>query len=405
MEDLKIIGVQFTPVGKHYHFSIPEEAQLSLGDAVIVNTSRGLQLGTVAALNVDPKIDGPNMLKVERLATEEDFESYKNYKKKAKEAIDIINRFLREGEFGEIKAVDAEYTLDGAKMTIYLTYEQNVEFDVRSFLRDISYNFNDTRLEVRQVGPRDAAKMISGLGACGIEKRCCSRFLTEFTSISIKMAKAQDISLTPTEITGICGRLRCCLRYENETYEAALQELPKRKKKVMTPLGEGRVTQVLPLRGSVIVNIPEIGPRQFTQEELETGVLQVKPVVFDDIPDEYNIDHSDVELLNIEPERKPKGRRNSKQTKREGERKERAKTIRSDSEKPGPETTQNAPAQKKREDGGKRNYSRNKRRNSERTASKNEVSKDKPVANQPAKNREQKPSRKPRSQRRQDNKR
>ncbi|HNZ15431.1 MAG TPA: regulatory iron-sulfur-containing complex subunit RicT, partial [Anaerolineaceae bacterium] len=360
MEDLKIIGVQFTPVGKHYHFSIPEEAQISLGDAVIVNTSRGLQLGTVAALNVDPKIDGPNVLKVERLATEEDFESYKNYKQKAKEAIDIINRFLREGEFGEIKAVDAEYTLDGAKMTIYLTYEQNVEFDVRSFLRDISYNFNDTRLEVRQVGPRDAAKMISGLGACGIEKRCCSRFLTEFTSISIKMAKAQDISLTPTEITGICGRLRCCLRYENETYEAALQELPKRKKKVMTPLGEGRVTQVLPLRGSVIVNIPEIGPRQFTQEELETGVLQVKPVVFDDIPDEYNIDHSDVELLNIEPERKPKGRRNSKQTKREGTRKERAKTIRSDSEKPGPETTQNAPVQKKREDGGKRNYSRNK---------------------------------------------
>jgi len=219
------------------------------------------------------------------------------------------------------------------------------------------------------------------------------------------MAKAQDISLTPTEITGICGRLRCCLRYENETYEAALQELPKRKKKVMTPLGEGRVTQVLPLRGSVIVNIPEIGPRQFTQEELETGVLQVKPVVFDDIPDEYNIDHSDVELLNIEPERKPKGRRNSKQTKREGARKERAKTIRSDSEKQGPVTTQNAPAQKKREDGGKRNYSRNKRRNSERTASKNEVSKDRPVANQPAKNRDQKPSRKPRSQRRQDNKR
>ncbi len=159
MEDLKIIGVQFTPVGKHYHFSIPEEAQISLGDAVIVNTSRGgLQLGTVAALNVDPKIDGPNVLKVERLATEEDFESYKNYKQKAKEAIDIINRFLREGEFGEIKAVDAEYTLDGGKMTIYLTYEQNVEFDVRSFLRDISYNFNDTRLEVRQVGPRDAAK-------------------------------------------------------------------------------------------------------------------------------------------------------------------------------------------------------------------------------------------------------
>ncbi len=139
-------------------FLSQKKPKFLLGDAVIVNTSRGLQLGTVAALNVDPKIDGPNVLKVERLATEEDFESYKNYKQKAKEAIDIINRFLREGEFGEIKAVDAEYTLDGGKMTIYLTYEQNVEFDVRSFLRDISYNFNDTRLEVRQVGPQRCCK-------------------------------------------------------------------------------------------------------------------------------------------------------------------------------------------------------------------------------------------------------
>ena len=404
MEDLKIIGLQFTPVGKHYHFSIPETAKVSVGDAVVVNTSRGLQLGMVAALDVDPKIDGPNVLKVERMATEEDFEAYRNYKQKGKEAVDIINRYLRESEFGDIKAVDVEYTLDGAKMTIYLTYEQNVEFDIRSFLRDISYNFNDTRLEVRQVGPRDAAKMISGLGACGIEKRCCSRFLTEFTSISIKMAKAQDISLTPTEITGICGRLRCCLRYENETYEAALQELPKRKKKVMTPLGEGRVTQVLPLRGSVIVNIPEIGPRQFTQEELETGVLQVKPVVFNDIPDEYNIDHSDVELLNIEPERKPKGRRNSKKSKRDGARKEKTKTVRPNSKKASQETTQSAQAQKKHEDSGKRNYSRSKRRKSERTVSKNETTKDKPVANQTAKTRNQKPSRKLRSQRRHDNK-
>ncbi|HPL81950.1 MAG TPA: regulatory iron-sulfur-containing complex subunit RicT, partial [Anaerolineaceae bacterium] len=251
-------------------------------------------------------------------------EIYQANKEKSKEAVIIVNRFLKENNYGDIKAVDTEYTLDGAKMTIYMTYEQDVEFDIRSFLRDVSKNFSDTRLEVRQVGPRDVAKMISGLGACGMEKRCCSRFLTEFSSISIKMAKAQDISLTPSEITGICGRLRCCLRYESETYEAALKELPKRKKMVMTPLGEGRVTQVLPLSQSVIVNLPEIGPRQFTREELETGVMQVKPVVFEEDQWEYELDHTDVELLKIEPEPQHRGKRPSGRAKRDSDRVDRS---------------------------------------------------------------------------------
>lgn len=324
MEELKYIGVQFMPVGKHYHFSISPELNVQLGDYVVVNTSRGVQLALVAALDVDPKGDGSNVLNVERVASQEDLEIYQAYKEKSKEAVIIVNRFLKENNYGDIKAVDTEYTLDGAKMTIYMTYEQDVEFDIRSFLRDVSKNFSDTRLEVRQVGPRDVAKMISGLGACGMEKRCCSRFLTEFSSISIKMAKAQDISLTPSEITGICGRLRCCLRYESETYEAALKELPKRKKMVMTPLGEGRVTQVLPLSQSVIVNLPEIGPRQFTREELETGVMQVKPVVFEEDQWEYELDHTDVELLKIEPEPQHRGKRPSGRAKRDSDRVDRS---------------------------------------------------------------------------------
>lgn len=324
MEELKYIGVQFMPVGKHYHFSISPELNVQLGDYVVVNTSRGVQLALVAALDVDPKGDGSNVLNVERVANQEDLEIYQANKEKSKEAVIIVNRFLKENNYGDIKAVDTEYTLDGAKMTIYMTYEQDVEFDIRSFLRDVSKNFSDTRLEVRQVGPRDVAKMISGLGACGMEKRCCSRFLTEFSSISIKMAKAQDISLTPSEITGICGRLRCCLRYESETYEAALKELPKRKKMVMTPLGEGRVTQVLPLSQSVIVNLPEIGPRQFTREELETGVMQVKPVVFEEDQWEYELDHTDVELLKIEPEPQHRGKRPSGRAKRDSDRVDRS---------------------------------------------------------------------------------
>ena len=324
MEELKYIGVQFMPVGKHYHFSISPELNVQLGDYVVVNTSRGVQLALVAALDVDPKGDGSNVLNVERVANQEDLEIYQANKEKSKEAVIIVNRFLKENNYGDIKAVDTEYTLDGAKMTIYMTYEQDVEFDIRSFLRDVSKNFSDTRLEVRQVGPRDVAKMVSGLGACGMEKRCCSRFLTEFSSISIKMAKAQDISLTPSEITGICGRLRCCLRYESETYEAALKELPKRKKMVMTPLGEGRVTQVLPLSQSVIVNLPEIGPRQFTREELETGVMQVKPVVFEEYQWEYELDHTDVELLKIEPEPQHRGKRPSGRAKRDSDRVDRS---------------------------------------------------------------------------------
>jgi len=127
----------------------------------------------------------------------------------------------------------------------------------------------DVQLDLRQIGPRDAAKLIRGMGACGLESRCCSRFLTEFASISIRMAKTQDISLTPTEITGMCGRLRCCLVYEYDQYVEAIKTLPKRKRKVNTPMGEGRVVQILPLQQAVIVDLPEIGPRQFTKEELD----------------------------------------------------------------------------------------------------------------------------------------
>jgi cell fate regulator YaaT (PSP1 superfamily) len=134
---------------------------------------------------------------------------------------------------------------------------------------DMQKLFQPVQVELRQIGPRDMAKMLGGMGACGMEKRCCSRFLTEFSPISIKMAKEQGISLTPTEITGMCGRLRCCLVYEYEQYVEARKELPKRNKHVVTPLGEGKVIDVNPLMMSIQVEIPEVGIREFANDEVE----------------------------------------------------------------------------------------------------------------------------------------
>lgn len=315
MENQKYICVQFVPTGKFYLFFTPPELTVDIGDLVVVNTSRGLKVAKVAQLDAEAREDGPPVVMVDRIATEKDLQAYEENKEKANEAVKTINRFLRENEYGDIKAVDADYTLDASKMTIYMSYEPDVEFDIRSFLKDVSVHFPNTRLDVRQVGPRDVAKMIAGIGACGIEKRCCTRFLKEFSSISIKMAKEQDISLTPSEITGVCGRLRCCLRYEHDTYESLLKTLPKRKKLIQTPLGEGRVTQVLALRESVIVNLPEIGPREFTREELETGVLKEKPIVFEEESDPYHLDSPDVELLNIDKKKPESSERTGRKSK------------------------------------------------------------------------------------------
>jgi cell fate regulator YaaT (PSP1 superfamily) len=145
--------------------------------------------------------------------------------------------------------------------------EDKVEF--KSLKQDIHKQLNVPSVELKQVGPRDVAKCLGGMGACGLDKRCCSRFLTEFNSISIRMAKEQGISLTPTEITGMCGRLRCCLVYEYDFYVKSRQALPKRNSHVTTPLGVGKVMDINPLKSSVYVELPEIGIREFTKEEVE----------------------------------------------------------------------------------------------------------------------------------------
>ncbi len=297
MTEQSIIGVQLSPVGKIYHFSVPEGIYIKQEDWVLVNTARGRQLGRVLVTSVEHPHNADEIQPIERIATEQDLEVKEKNAEKEKAALEKAREYLKGPCFEAVKAFAAEYSFDGNRLTFYLNYEPDAGFDLRAFLRDISRSFRDVRLEVRQVGPRDMAKALSGLGACGIEKRCCSRFLTEFSSISIKMAKSQDISLTPEEITGMCGRLRCCLNYEYETYEEARKNLPKRKKMVQTPMGEGKVIQVLPLSDSVVVELPEGGPRQFTLEELQTGKLAEKtsaPVESPPMPEEIK---GEVEIL------------------------------------------------------------------------------------------------------------
>ena len=313
MSETNYIGVQFKPIGKTYSFSLPEGLEVVRDTLVVVNTVRGKQIGRVATVNLAQPENPAEVQTIERIANEEDLQRKAEIIAKEQEVVTAVAKYLRDPGHEGVKVVDAEYSLDYTRLTIYLNYETGIDFNPRNFIRDVSHMFKDCRIEVRQVGPRDAAKSISGIGSCGIEKRCCSRFLTDFSSISIKMAKSQDISLTPMEITGICGRLRCCLAYEHDMYEEARSKLPKKKKVVSTPLGEGKVLQVMPLKDSVLIDLPEKGPREFTRTELETGILEEKvtPVVAKEFA--FSEEDEDVEVVRLgspKPrEEKPRERR------------------------------------------------------------------------------------------------
>ncbi len=270
MNSSNIISVQFEEVGKQYFFEASRFPDLDVGDPVVVETSRGLQLATISQVHLEEEdLELSSFKSVERPATPKDLLQRKANSLKETEVKEQIRSYLNENNLSAIKVISAEYSLDGKRLFILINSESSVNFNIKRLHQEIQKLVKGVHLEIRQIGPRDAAKLIGGMGACGLETRCCSKFLTEFSSISIRMAKTQDISLTPSEITGMCGRLRCCLMYEYDQYVEAIKNLPKRRKKVMTPMGEGRVVQILPLRQSVIVDVPSIGPRQFTKEALD----------------------------------------------------------------------------------------------------------------------------------------
>ncbi|HEX7434887.1 MAG TPA: regulatory iron-sulfur-containing complex subunit RicT [Anaerolineaceae bacterium] len=265
-----VIGIRFTKVGKIYHFDASKVTDLRPGDQVVVETSRGVQLGEVTAIITKPEAVNEGGLKsVERRATPRDLLLRQMWQNKEPDVIAGCRKRVSELNLYGVKIISAEYSYDGARLTVMFSSETDEKVDLKSLRQDTQKMFQPAQVEFRQIGPRDIAKFLGGMGACGMESRCCSRFLTEFSSISIRMAKDQGISLTPAEITGMCGRLRCCLIYEYEMYVAARAQLPKRNKRVMTPDGEGKVVDVIPLREMIIVEIPEVGLKEYAKDQLQ----------------------------------------------------------------------------------------------------------------------------------------
>lgn len=251
-----IASVRFQSKGRAYHFDTGDHQDLRPGDFVLVETARGQQLGEVVSLRPlqEGEREGERDLKpVQRRATGHDLALRQWLRRKEEEALDAARKVAAQLD-PSIKVVAAEYAFDGQRLTL-LYMSENKGLDLGKLQQRLQHKLA-ARVHLRRIGPRDQAKLLGGYGACG-ELRCCSCFISEFSPVSIKMAKVQGVSLNPSEITGMCGRLRCCLVYEQEQYLEACQAMPRRKKRVRTPYGEGRVVSLLPLKGVVIVQVED----------------------------------------------------------------------------------------------------------------------------------------------------
>lgn len=246
-----IIGVRFKNTGKVYYFN-PGESVFKKGDLAVVETARGAECGEVVIPNkevADSTIVKP-LKPVLRAATPEDRRRVRENAEKEQRAMKICQEKILAHKL-DMKLVDVEYTFDNSKILFYFTADGRVDF--RNLVKDLASVFR-TRIELRQIGVRDEAKMLGGLGICG-RPFCCSQFLSEFQPVSIKMAKEQGLSLNPTKISGSCGRLMCCLKYEQDTYESLLRMTPKTGSVVTTKEGKGVVTEANLLTGVVKVRL------------------------------------------------------------------------------------------------------------------------------------------------------
>lgn len=265
-DDAEVIGVRFKEVGKIYYFD-PNGVTFTLGQRVIVETTRGVECGEVAMANrkvTNNQIVKP-LKKVIRPASDADLQQLESNRQKEKQAFTVCQKKIAEHRL-DMKLVDVEYTFDNNKILFYFTADGRVDF--RELVKDLASVFR-TRIELRQIGVRDEAKMLGGLGVCG-RTFCCSTFLGEFQPVSIKMAKEQSLSLNPTKISGICGRLMCCLKYEQDSYEKLLKMTPRVGSFVSTPEGRGVVQDANPLTGALKVALdknPDV-PKPFQREQV-----------------------------------------------------------------------------------------------------------------------------------------
>ncbi len=261
-----VIGVRFQKLGKMYHFSTGRVADVDPGDFVVVDTKRGKQLGQVISFIKPQDVFRPKSLKpIIRKANPRDMVLKQVWQDKELNSLITCREQASKHRVRDAKFVKAEYNYDGSWLSIlYTTENKNLNLD--NLQQDLSRILRTT-VDMQLIGPRDVAKIIGGYGACG-GPRCCSTFITEFSPVSIKMAKAQGISLSPSEITGVCGRLRCCLVFEYEQYVEAKKKLPKRGKKIGTPHGEGVVRDIRPLKDAVVVQV-EDKRYEVTRDQIE----------------------------------------------------------------------------------------------------------------------------------------
>ena len=264
----EVIGVRFKEVGKVYYFD-PNGIQMKKGDMAIVETARGVECGEVAMENreIEDKDIVHPLKKMIRKATQGDLKKVEENRKKERHAFEICEKKILDHKL-EMKLVDVEYTFDNNKILFYFTADGRVDF--RELVKDLASVFR-TRIELRQIGVRDEAKMMGGLGICG-RPFCCTSFLGEFQPVSIKMAKEQGLSLNPVKISGTCGRLMCCLKYEQAAYSDLLRTTPKNGAVVNTPEGRGVVVDVNRLTGMLKVRMdraPEAAPMSFHAKQVK----------------------------------------------------------------------------------------------------------------------------------------
>lgn len=264
----EVIGIRFKSVGKVYYFD-PSHIKFSIGDRAIVETARGIECGEVVMASREVEDDSivKPLKSVIRSATAEDVAKVEDNLRKEKEAFRICLKKIAEHEL-DMKLIDVEYTFDNNKVLFYFTADGRVDF--RDLVKDLASIFR-TRIELRQIGVRDEAKMLGGLGICG-KPFCCSTFLGDFQPVSIKMAKEQSLSLNPAKISGTCGRLMCCLKYEQEAYEDLLRHTPKIGAYVSTQDGNGTVEDVNLLIGMLKVRLeasPDVPPKQYHKDDVK----------------------------------------------------------------------------------------------------------------------------------------
>ncbi|MEX1307512.1 MAG: stage 0 sporulation family protein [Eubacteriales bacterium] len=269
---VKVIGVRFKDAGKVYSFD-PGQAQFDFGDHVIVETVRGVEYGEVviAEKEIDEKDVVAPLKKIIRKATDADWDTVLANREKEKSAFTTCIEKIKKHDL-DMKLVDVEYTFDAKKIIFYFTADGRVDF--RELVKDLASVFR-TRIELRQIGVRDQAKFLGGIGPCGREC-CCSSFLGEFHPVSIKMAKDQNLSLSPTKISGLCGRLMCCLNYEHEHYQYMKEKMPPIGTRVKTPDASGTVVENNPITEKVKVKT-ELPDGSFDLTEYPLSDIKFKP--------------------------------------------------------------------------------------------------------------------------------